>query len=269
LLPAPLAHAQTCTLRPEFEALQKVLLTGLVGTCAADERSEANGDILQDTNHGVLVKRKVDGRVGFTDGFLTWLNGPDGVAVRLNTERFPWEDVAASPAVSPPSTSQSPAISSVPPASAVSQPAVASNPSTTSPAAPVDVPAEPVAPANAEATTSASTPPPAQAAPSSPVTPPAAEAPKLETSSAFPTTGQLSAVMSILSDAPDIGDGFRLGGLSGLSAIDKSGTSFVSVTDRGPNQDVKVRSGRRPRSCTQRSCRASSDWSAPVTSCGW
>jgi hypothetical protein len=46
--------------------------------------------------------------------------------------------------------------------------------------------------------------------------------------------------MSILADS-DIGDGFKLGGLSGLSSVDRSGTSFISVTDRGPNQDVRVR----------------------------
>jgi hypothetical protein len=32
-----------------------------------------------------------------------------------------------------------------------------------------------------------------------------------------------------------------LGGFSGLGALDRSGASFVTVTDRGPNQDIKVR----------------------------
>ena len=43
-----------------------------------------------------------------------------------------------------------------------------------------------------------------------------------------------------LDDAPELQNGFRLGGFSGLAAPDTSGTSFVTVTDRGPNGDIKV-----------------------------
>src|SRR5215212_4190721 len=114
LLMTPVAQAQsTCTLRPEFESLRVALNTGLVGSCIAGERTEANGDVLQDTGHGVLVKRAVDARVAFTNGSLTWMNGPAGVETRLNTERFPWEDTTASPAVSPANqNSTTPAVSS-------------------------------------------------------------------------------------------------------------------------------------------------------------
>jgi len=35
--------------------------------------------------------------------------------------------------------------------------------------------------------------------------------------------------------APEIGNGIRLYGFSGLYAIDSSGTRFFTVTDRGPN----------------------------------
>src|SRR4051794_39438581 len=44
LLITPVAQAQpTCTLRPEFETLRGALHTGLVGSCVADERTEASG----------------------------------------------------------------------------------------------------------------------------------------------------------------------------------------------------------------------------------
>jgi hypothetical protein len=43
-----------------------------------------------------------------------------------------------------------------------------------------------------------------------------------------------------LDDAPELQNGFKLGGFSGLVAPDASGTSFISVTDRGPNGEVKV-----------------------------
>ncbi|MCC6175924.1 MAG: esterase-like activity of phytase family protein [Chloroflexi bacterium] len=43
-----------------------------------------------------------------------------------------------------------------------------------------------------------------------------------------------------LADAPELSSGFKLGGFSGLVALDRSGLSFVTVTDRGPNGEIKV-----------------------------
>jgi hypothetical protein len=43
-----------------------------------------------------------------------------------------------------------------------------------------------------------------------------------------------------LDDAPELQNGFKLGGFSGLIAPDPSGTSFITVTDRGPNGEIKV-----------------------------
>ncbi len=40
----------------------------------------------------MLVWRKADNRTAFTDGHRTWINGPDGLVERLNTERFAWEE---------------------------------------------------------------------------------------------------------------------------------------------------------------------------------
>lgn len=53
---------------------------------------------------------------------------------------------------------------------------------------------------------------------------------------------QPTAIQSaLLLDAPDVGRGLRLGGLSGLVAQGVLGQSFIAITDRGPNRDVKVR----------------------------
>ncbi len=35
--------------------------------------------------------RKADNWTAFTDGYRTWINGPNGLEQRLNSERFPWE----------------------------------------------------------------------------------------------------------------------------------------------------------------------------------
>ena len=65
----------------------------VVGGCADDEQhNPANGDALQHTTTGgLLVWRKADNWTAFTDGFHTWINGPHGIAERLNTQRFTWE----------------------------------------------------------------------------------------------------------------------------------------------------------------------------------
>ena len=72
----------------------------VIGECVENERSDpASGDTLQRTTRGLLVWRKADGLVAFTDGHRTWVRGPDGsVRVRGNDERFAWE---AAPAGAP------------------------------------------------------------------------------------------------------------------------------------------------------------------------
>ncbi len=67
-----------------------------VGQCLENERfNPENGDALQQTTGGLLVWRKADNWTGFTDGHRTWINGPYGLQVRLNTEQFDWEVPAA------------------------------------------------------------------------------------------------------------------------------------------------------------------------------
>jgi hypothetical protein len=43
------------------------------------------------------------------------------------------------------------------------------------------------------------------------------------------------SAIATVADAPEIGDGIRLYGFSGLHAVDSAGTRFFTVTDRGPN----------------------------------
>ena len=63
-----------------------------VGQCVDDEgHNPVNGDALQHTSGGLLVWRKLDNWTAFTDGYRTWVNGPNGIAQRLNTQRFSWE----------------------------------------------------------------------------------------------------------------------------------------------------------------------------------
>ncbi len=48
-------------------------------------------DGTQKTTGGLLVWRKADNHTAFTNGHETWINGPNGLQRRLNSERFPWE----------------------------------------------------------------------------------------------------------------------------------------------------------------------------------
>src|SRR4051794_8059488 len=54
------------------------------------------------------------------------------------------------------------------------------------------------------------------------------------------TAAESGGLRAVLADPPDVG-GTYLGGLSGLAALDRAGTAFLTVTDRGPNRDMKVR----------------------------
>ena len=74
-----------------FAALHDAI-PSIVGDCLEDEQhNAANGDGLQHTTNGLLVWRKADSFTAFTDGYRTWVDGPNGVQERLNTQRFGWE----------------------------------------------------------------------------------------------------------------------------------------------------------------------------------
>lgn len=77
----------------------KSAVPDVIGDCIENERTEAaTGDTHQRTTRGLLVWRKADGLIAFTDGHRTWVRGPDGILrVRANEERFAWEAAPAGP----------------------------------------------------------------------------------------------------------------------------------------------------------------------------
>jgi hypothetical protein len=106
--PAPVeAQAANCEFMLGFKTLRD-MIPEIVGSCRENEWHNAeNGDGLQQTTGGLMVWRKFDNWTAFTNGSITWINGPLGLQSRANTERFAWEGVAPIPA--PPPVGQSPA----------------------------------------------------------------------------------------------------------------------------------------------------------------
>ena len=88
------ASASAPTFRLGFKALADQI-PDVVGQPLENEHYGANGDSLQQTTNGLLAWRKADNWTAFTNGSMTWVNGPYGVQERPNTERFPWEDPAS------------------------------------------------------------------------------------------------------------------------------------------------------------------------------
>jgi|GEM_PF-4050813 len=96
----PAAAAPNCQFVYGFKTLH-TLIPNVVGNCVSNEAYAANGDALQKTTDGLLVWRKADNHTAFTNGFDTWVLGPDGLQVRQNNARFAWEPDAAPPDVDP------------------------------------------------------------------------------------------------------------------------------------------------------------------------
>ena len=89
--------AQDCSFQLGFKALHD-LIPDVVGECVDDEQhNPATGLTQQNTTNGQLTWRKADNWTGFTDGQRTWINGPEGLQQRLNSERFPWESALPAP----------------------------------------------------------------------------------------------------------------------------------------------------------------------------
>ncbi|CAA9210973.1 MAG: hypothetical protein AVDCRST_MAG77-264 [uncultured Chloroflexi bacterium] len=88
----------SCGFTLGFAALRTLVGTETIGECLEDEHfNPGNGNAEQRTARGLLVWRKADNWTAFTDGYVTWVNGPLGVQRRLNTQRFDWEgDAGAS-----------------------------------------------------------------------------------------------------------------------------------------------------------------------------
>jgi hypothetical protein len=99
----PVAAQSGCTIKLGFKLIADQV-PDVVGPCLEDEHFNAtNGNAEQRTtaHHGkggLLVWRKADNWTAFTDGYWTWVNGPQGLQRRLNTERFEWEQAEPAPA---------------------------------------------------------------------------------------------------------------------------------------------------------------------------
>ncbi len=96
------AQATSCQFVLGFQTLHD-LDAADVGECVDNQSFAANGDALQHTTRGLMVWRKADNWTAFTNGYMTWINGPNGLASRLNTDRFAWE-AQATPTPAPTAT---------------------------------------------------------------------------------------------------------------------------------------------------------------------
>ena len=83
--------AADCQFVLGFKTIRDFIGHGIVGECLENEHYNDMGDSVQHTTGGLLVWRKADNWTAFTDGHRTWINGPNGLQLRLNTERFAWE----------------------------------------------------------------------------------------------------------------------------------------------------------------------------------
>jgi uncharacterized protein YjbI with pentapeptide repeats len=95
--PTPIATVDpTCTFQLGFANFARALpVEAVIGTCLENEHFNLlNGNSEQRTTRGLLYWRKSDNVTAFTDGYMTWLNGPYGVQSRLNSAQpFDWEVV--------------------------------------------------------------------------------------------------------------------------------------------------------------------------------
>lgn len=91
------------------------MIPDVVGSPLENEHfNPANGDALQQTSTGLMVWRKADNWTAFTNGNMSWINGPNGLQSRPNGQRFDWENDTVAPAAVPsPTPSPSPAPTSV------------------------------------------------------------------------------------------------------------------------------------------------------------
>lgn len=97
--------AADCEFRLGFKTLRDLIGYDIVGECLENERYSTAGNWEQRTTGGMLVWRSSDYRNTFTDGYYTWINGPNGLQKRLNYQRFAWESVIATPLPTPMPTS--------------------------------------------------------------------------------------------------------------------------------------------------------------------
>src|SRR5207244_250185 len=85
--PAP----DACSFTQGFASLHDQI-PDVVGNCLTNAAPQPNGDVQQPTANGMLVWRKADNWTAFTDGSMTWINGPCGLQSRPNGLTFGWEN---------------------------------------------------------------------------------------------------------------------------------------------------------------------------------
>src|SRR5437870_2206097 len=92
LLPGATPHvaADGCQYILGFKTLHD-LDAADVADCTDNQVFAANGDAQQHSPKGLLAWRKADNWTAFTNGYQTWVNGPNGLQSRLNTQRFSFE----------------------------------------------------------------------------------------------------------------------------------------------------------------------------------
>jgi hypothetical protein len=83
-------QAQGCHYQFGFLAIYQQI-PEIVGSCTTNEAYNALGNSEQLTANGLLQWRKADNFTAFTDGYRSWVNGPCGLEMRLNSQRFTWE----------------------------------------------------------------------------------------------------------------------------------------------------------------------------------
>ena len=92
LLTAATSQASAdCQFLLGFKTIRDFIGHDIIGECLENEHYNDIGDSNQHTTGGLLAWRKADNWTAFTDGYRTWVNGPNGLQQRLNTERFEWE----------------------------------------------------------------------------------------------------------------------------------------------------------------------------------
>ncbi len=91
LMGASTVAAADCQFVLGFNTLRDLIGHEIVGECLENEHYNEISDSVQQTTGGLMAWRKADNWTAFTDGYRTWINGPNGLVQRLNSERFEWE----------------------------------------------------------------------------------------------------------------------------------------------------------------------------------
>ncbi|MGI5835684.1 MAG: hypothetical protein ACOX87_04220 [Chloroflexota bacterium] len=103
LFPSMIINVVQAQPRFEFKLGFKALADeagDVVGEPLENEHWGDNGDSLQQTTTGLMVWRKADNWTAFTNGAMTWVNGPFGLQTRPNEMRFGWELGLTPPTIS-------------------------------------------------------------------------------------------------------------------------------------------------------------------------